>query len=326
MDTFDDAFKEAGIATESVAETYDKLKTEADSADMNINEKRQRFEQSQKLFYGLSNSDREEAVKEFIVPRTYINASFDVEKIKNNIRAQYKKSSIYKVYKFSDYTNICEEILSTVRMKQLPKCSYLIGAPNGFGKTSFVNECLITLRAQGYKVAPYISLWELAQIRVDNEQRIMSPYTRFKEVPGEDGEYSRYSYTEARTVIAPYSKNPEIISGRYSYSEYINADCLFVSFTDVISKEIESHTLYQLLSIRALKGLPTIVMISTSLDPYENDAVLREQVWNEIRCYKETENCYDKLYHISCYRMKKTIDSGLDNKGEDIEADTGIVS
>lgn len=316
MDNFDSAFESVGVNTESLKDTHDKLNIEAESNDMTINKQTQRSDNQEALFYGLSNADRDQAVYERVVPAAYRDACFDEDKIKNNIKAQYQKTGgLYKVYRFNDYTDICKQILSTIRMKRLPERSYIIGAPNGFGKTSFVNECLITLRRQGYKVAPYISLWELAQLRVDNEHRIMDPYKRFKK------EGSDVVYKDPNTVQG-YMKVPTIITTGYSYSEYINADCLFVSFTDVISKDIESHTLYQLLAIRGAKGLPTIVMISTSLEPYENDRALKELVWDEIKDYDENKRSYDRVYHISCFKKKAL---GLDNKNEVVDKDTGII-
>lgn len=314
MNNMEDFFDSVGLKTESLSDTSKKLETEAEEAGLQTHIKKE--EKQHEIFYGLTNSDRDQAVYEGVIPKTYKNATFDIEKIKDNLRLQYKRSGgLYKIYRLPAYTDLCLEILSTIRMKRLPGRSYLIGAPNGFGKTSFVTECLITLRRQGFKVAPYISLWELAQIKVENEHRILSPYKRFKE------DTSNYAYTEPNTTVG-YMKKPEIVTGRYSYSEYINADCLFVSFTDVISKEIESHTLYQLLSIRGAKGLPTIVMISTSLEPYENDRTLKEQVWDEIKAYDEEKDCFDRVFHVSCYKRKNI---GLDSKDEIIDSDTGVV-
>jgi hypothetical protein len=276
----------------------------------------QKIEKQHKIYYGLTEADRELAVYENLIPKAYKNATFDIDRIKENLQNQYKRfNGAYKIYRLSDYTQVCTEVLSNIRMKHLPKRSYLIGAPNGFGKSSFVYEALITLRKHNFKVVPYISLWELAQLRVDNEQRLMNPYKTFKD------DRTNYSYTEPNKIVG-YMKKPEVVTGRYSYSEYINADCLFVSFTDVISKDIESHTLYQLLNIRGSKGLPTIVTISTSLEPYENDKVLREQVWDEIKADKEERSLYDRVYHISCYKRRNM---GLENKDEIIDSETGIV-
>lgn len=310
-----DIFEEMGVKVETTEETNKKISTACKEIGMQTFEIKEDNKQHE-IFYGLQDCDREQAVIESIVPRVYKNSRFDTEKIKDNLIEQNKRNKgLYKIFKFPDYIETCNGILSAIRMKKLPNKSYLIGAPNGFGKSSFVFECLITLRRQGFKVVPYISLLELANLRVENEKRLMNPYSKYKEENG------NYYYTEPNKQIS-YLKEPEIITGRYSYSEYINADCLFVSFTDVMNKDIESHTLYQLLNIRGPKGLPTIAMISTSLEPYLNDLKLKEQVWDEIKAYSEKDNCYDRVYHVSCYKKKK-ID--LDTKGNTIDSDTGIV-
>lgn len=277
---------------------------------------------SQKLMVQLTSNDRSVAVENHIVPKAYKNAQFSEDRVRRNISEQYKKSKkLYRVYNFSSYINICNNILTTIRMKKLPERSYIIGAPNGFGKTSFVNECLITLNAQGYRVVPYISLLELATIRTDNEQRLMKPFAKYKEKPGEYDERRSNYYTEPRVPVG-YTKVPEVVTGHFSYSEYINADCLFVSLTDIVSKDIESHTLYQLLSIRGAKGLPTIVMMAQSLDIYLNDAKLKEFVWDEIKTYNKDEYYYDRLYHVSTYKIKSV---GLNDETDSIEEETGIV-
>ena len=277
----------------------------------------------------INSLDRELAVKEKLIPECYEKAIFDIEKIKKNISEQYTKSKgIYKVYRFKDYTDTCSAILTTLRTGQIPKRSYIIGAPNGFGKSSFVNECLITMRKQNWICAPYISLHELAEIRTEEEKRLMKPfsYTASQGIYEQDGKYyntkevNGYTYTDFRTPIE-IVKKPTIIQSAYSWNEYINAKCLFVHFTDVISKDLESHVLYQLLSIRGAKGLPTIAMISTSLEPYLKDTSLREIVWDEILDYDVEGGSCDRIKHVSCYKAKK-----LDfSKDGEIDKDTGIV-
>lgn len=317
LDNFDNIFDDAGIEVEDTSDTNEKIYSECEEAGIEIAKPIK--EEQHQIFYGLTALDRQQAAYEFIVPDAYKNSTFDVDKIKDNLRAQYSRDSTVKIYKFPDYEEVCNGILSSIRMKKIPTRSYLIGAPNGFGKSSFVYESLITLRRQGYKVAPYISLWELAQLRVENEQKILAPFKRYKDALSED---SVYKYTEPNKVIG-YSKGPEIVTGRYSYSEYINSDCLFVSFTDAISKDIESHTLYQLLNIRGAKGLPTIAMISTALEPYLNDRDLKEIVWDEILTHSEQEYCYDRVLHVSCYKRRDW--TKLNSKGSTVESDTGIV-
>lgn len=323
-EAFDSAFDSFGMETENIASTGDKLRVEAKDNGIETFGVENRSKDRGKLFYGLTDYDRQQAVDEFIVPMAYKNATFDIDAIKQNLKAQWiKHGKIDTVHKFKQYTQVCNEILSCVRMKMLPQRSYLIGAPNGFGKTSFVNECLITLRKQGYRVVPYISLWELAQLRVENEQRIMRPYKTFTVSDTDKGEKVLYHEPKRLDKDTKFDKRPEIVTGRFSYSEYVNADCLFVHFSDISSKEIESHALYQVLSIRGSKGLPTIVMLSTSLKAYEADAKLKEYIWNEIVACDERKNCFDRVYHVSCYKLRD-IESKMSTKNK-LDKDTGIV-
>lgn len=317
MDNFDSAFEKAGFSIESSDDTYLKLKKETEGKNIAVNESTKETVISNSFVTELTEIDREQAVRESVVPKNYKGATFDLEKIKTNIKNQYIKTGrIYKIHKFNDYVGICQSLLTAFRMKKLPQRSYLIGAPNGFGKTSFVMESLITLRKQGFVVAPYISLWELAQIRVENELRISKKMGKYR------------INSDNKTELVPMVDNnipiktPIVVQNAYSFSEYINADCLFVYFSDISSKEIESSMLYQLLQIRGAKGLPTIVMMSSSLEPYTNDTALKEYIWNEIIDFDENSRSLDRVYHISCYKFKST---SVDSRGEKFEAATGIV-
>ena len=61
------------------------------------------------------------------------------------------------------------------------------------------------------------------------------------------------------------------------------------------------------LDVRGVKGLPTVVLISTSLNPYKNDKVLGELIWDEILAYKSDSHCYDRVYHVSCYKRPNPV-------------------
>ena len=45
--------------------------------------------------------------------------------------------------------------------------------------------------------------------------------------------------------------------------------------------------------------------------------------WDEIRTYNESKDCFDRVYHVSCYRRKSI---GLENKGSEFDNDTGVVN
>ena len=329
----DEIFENLEVNTESEEETNKKIKQDCLDNGITFHCKDTDKERAEKIFYGLTEDDRKMAAELKVVPLAYRDAKFDEDKITRNISKYYiRTKGLYKTYKLKKYLELCNGILSAIRMKELPKRSYIIGAPSGFGKDSFVSECLITLHRHGYRVAPYISLWELAEIRKEDEKILMNPYEhpRFKMEEISiinktaflyDNPNSKMEYTSTKK-ICDYNKTPGSVTGLYSYSEYINTDCLFVSLSGTISKELESYALKQLLMIRGAKGLPTIVMTAESLDPYKNDPVLREHVWNEILAYDEDDGCYDKLYHVSCYRLKNI---SIDKKDIDIDKNTGVV-
>ena len=306
----DGAFESLGIKVEDTADMVEKFRdSTVEGSNMIVSateaEKKKRFY----IMDGVSEADRAQAVTDYIIPNAYRNAEFDISRIKENIIRARKREKIYKIKNFDKYKNVCEKILTGLRMDRLPEMSYIIGAPNGFGKTSFVTECLITLRHYRMNVVPYISLWELAQLKVENEVRLMKPFKKLTD----DTPDGRVTYIEPDEQKYEVIKRPKIVVNNFSYSEYINADCLFVFLSGIESKEIESYTLKQVLSIRGAKGLPTIVMCSESLLPYENDVTLQEYVWGEIKAYSEDAGTYDRVYHVSCYKDKTfTINSDDD--------------
>lgn len=251
--------------------------------------------------------DKIEAVRACVVPEAYIDCDFDVDRIKENQSQQAKISKRrFMVRGFDKYCAITQGIISTVIANKVPNQSYLIGAPNGFGKTSFVNTCLIKLFSQGKLCAPYVSLSELAQVKRSHEENLLQGITsdskykvkETREVSIE--EYMDELYEQFNSKI--YTKKPIIITDKFSWSEYMNCDLLFCYFTDVSSKVLESEMLKAILNIRGVKGLPTIAMISTSLNPYKNDKYLAEFVWNEILTNDDASACFDRVKHISCYK------------------------
>lgn len=328
MDFLDNVLDDIGVKTEETSETNEKLYSECKEAGMDVMEPKVKEEQH-KIFYGLTNEDRHIAVQKHIIPKAYENSTFDIEKIKGNLRRDYARSKgAWKVYKFyENYIPVCNGILSSIRMKKLPARSYLIGAPNGFGKTSFVYESLITLNKHGFRVAPYISLTELAQLRDDDERYLLRPkhIVKYKYIVRDNDEYHEIGKDEDGNEIVgdEYVKRPAKIENLFSFRDYVNADCLFTFFTEETAKDIESHMLSQILQIRGAKGLPTIVMISRSLKLYFKDPELKRYIWDEMLAYSEVESLFDRVYHTSCYKMPNQ--GKLSGKGENIESDTGIV-
>ena len=44
---------------------------------------------------------------------------------------------------------------------------------------------------------------------------------------------------------------------------------------------------------------------------------------DEIITFDDKKYNYDRVYHVSCYKMKSL---ALDNKGEEVDSDTGIIN
>lgn len=253
----------------------------------------------------LTEDDRYCAYLAGLVPKQYINATFDIDKVQQNIKDMLGNKG-YKVVNFKEYSNTLLGILSILRTGTIPDGSYIIGAPNSFGKTSFTSECIMTMNKLSMRAVPFVSLSELNELMVLND-RAFEEVLKLKEYNSTDGERSLYVSSAAPEI----TKMPKNIVGRYSWSEYLNADCLFCFLTSTAARMVESRILYHIIQIRSAKGLPTICFISTSLDPYTGDNLLNEYYWKEMLSYNDEVNMLDRMKHVSCFKKKVTL---LDNQ------------
>lgn len=254
------------------------------------------------------------AVKLGVIPYIYKDMTFDKADIQKSIASQQAISGHkFKVSGFDDYYNTCMAILNTVSAKKLPSRSYLIGAPNGFGKRGFATECLLASLRNGWIAVPYISLNELAEIKTANDKVLMRGLMGLEtEIAHQPFNFNTGKYETDSEVVESYYyamgdkytdvKSPTVVTGRYSWSEYINAPILICFFSGIESKVVESQTLYTLLGIRAAKGLPTVVMMSTSLDIYQKDPVIGRYVWNEILAYDDRQFDVGRVLHVSTFK------------------------
>lgn len=310
-----DALKLAGVAIEEV-----KGDQEVNSDNLEVLETEEEKKINSIITTKITKATREACVRASIIPEAYINTEFDANKVRDNYKEQSINTKKHEMIKFDDYIGITCSILSLIRAGQKLRGSYIIGAPNGLGKTSFVHTALMLMYQRRMRVVPYISLSEIAELRLENERRLargldVKLSSRFN---GEnityqndrmDPERSKYVDMSYYSDIEDrdYYKKPTVITGQYSYSEYLNAEILFCFLTEPSSKEIESYTLKSVLEIRSAKGLPTIVMVSTSLNPYKNHNVIGPLIWQEILSYSNNKKSFDRLEHISCFRMQRGV-------------------
>lgn len=289
MDDWESLFKSTDLQKQ--------IEKEATEAGKKVYREEARTDTNKQLAVEVKESTRDLAVRKKLVPLKYKDCEFDADRIQKEIAEDIqRKNRMYTIERFSNYKEACYGILSTLRTGNVPDRSYIIGAPNGFGKTSFAYECIMIMEDKNMRAVPYVSLMELAEIKIAEEKRLMNGSLGGRVV--ENG--FLYDSSDER-----YEKLPVNITGCYSWSEYINSECLFCYFTDVASRNIESRTLYQIINTRAVKALPTVVMISSSLNPYINDRILNEQVWDEILGIENVRYGYDRLTHVSCYKRKR---------------------
>lgn len=304
MDTISKLIEDSGI--EVVDDAAIRRKAELDKASSYITMSKESNE-----------ALRDRAVKLGLVPPPYRNAEFDQDKIQENITKQQNASGHkFKVIRSSDYFDIANSIISTIRANKIPDKSYIIGAPNGFGKQSFATDCILASLRNGWITVPYISLLELGELKTANDRVIERGLMGMEtEIAHQPFNFNTGKFDTEPEIVEKYYyamgdrytdiKSPTIITGQYSWSEYINAPVLICFFSGIESKLVESQTLYTLLNIRSAKGYPTIATISTSLDIYLKDPVIGRYVWKEIMSYDDDSHDLNRVTHISTAKVYK---------------------
>lgn len=277
------------------------------------------------MVFNITEEDKELATRKRLMPRGYLDAKFDSDTIKESVARQSKIYKMYKVTNYDKYIGACYSILTALRAKKLPNRSMLIGAPDGFCQADFANEAIMIMSKLNWRAVPYISLIELAELRAAESQRLMRPlnigWTNKVYNEGLQDyitEAEEYQYINSVTP-ASIVKKPQLVQSAYSYSEYINADVLFVHFTSVENKDVESKQLLELLRIRGPKRLPTIAMIFTSIKPYMGDKELCRLAWDNILdC--GAGDLYGKVAHVSCYfELRDKLSDRNDSNDEEID-------
>lgn len=215
---------------------------------------------------------------EAVVPIDYRDRDFDLEKAKTYAGSIAMNLEL-RIMGYGSYIDTVKTVLTSINTSEL-KNSYIIGAPNGFGKATFVYTAIKRLIAQGKPVVPYLSLIELAELRVEYEDRLLSKLKNPR-----------------------FSKSLRLDPDEYIWKDFIGAPVLFTYFSSVDSKVIESAALNALMNLRSAKGRPTIVTTAFSLDPYVGDQKLRSYYWNDMISItnKESSTGVDRLIHRSCY-------------------------
>lgn len=222
-----------------------------------------------------------------LVPAQRINDEYDEDILTDNI-ANMCRAQRCKVKGFSNYSEVLSTIIAKISTGTLSQ-SYILGAPNGFGKTTFANTCIKRLDSMGLRAVPYISLFEIAELRVEHEKRLLGYLNKTIKTDTEEGG-GGISYT---------------------WTDYVKSDVLFTYLTTLENKKVEAAVLKAIMEIRGPKGLPTIVLTSSSLKPYLSDITQKKVIWDDILAYNDDKTMCDRLIHKSCF---KVYDARLDLK------------
>jgi hypothetical protein len=239
-----------------------------------------------KPIYHVTNAQKEVAIRKKLIPEARQDDEFDEQLVKAAVEEMCIAQGC-KVKNFKKYIDTLNEIIVGISTNTLRK-SYIIGAPDGFGKVAFVTTCIKRLDAMGKKAVPYISLFELGELRMEYEKRILGYLTNPRKAY-KDEEDEKESWQEEEI--------------QYTWSDYMKADVLFTYLTTLENKKAEVKLLKAIIDIRGPKGLPTIVFTWSSLIPYLNDLELKRYVWDEILSYNDEKAGCDRLIHRSCFKI-----------------------
>lgn len=103
-----------------------------------------------------------------LIPRERINDILDFRVMGDRV-AKLNKAGGYTINmtNYEAYKNTLRNVFSFLIANRKLDYSILISVPNGFGKTTFVYSCIKLMLINGQAVAPYVSLFKLAQLRYD---------------------------------------------------------------------------------------------------------------------------------------------------------------
>lgn len=239
---------------------------------------------------GVKKGDNISAELIGLVPKERMEDNFSVEILKDRIIEQYGVRG-YSIKGYNPYEELMATILYKIENKERIMSSYLIGSPNGMGKTTLANTSIKIMHKQGKKAVAYISLLELYDVYIEHLNRISEISdgigVRFKDSNGDYGE--KYSEVDEKAV---------------KWKDVIDAEVLFTSLTSPEFSRLEISMLKIILNGRGKKMKPTIVFTDFALGAYTSKGKDGYYFWDEYIDYSTGKYlCYDKLRYLSCFRI-----------------------
>ena len=222
----------------------------------------------------VKNAEYRDMIK-MVIPKSRQKYDFSLTYYENNVNIM-QLSQNYRLVKEEDYLATVSKLLDASARGTITE-SYLLSAPNSFGKTTLVNTILKRYIYQDKKVVPYISLSTLAELRFSYEQ------------------YMKAALWGNKSELKTFND--------FSWHDWLEADFVAVRLTDIDSAVVESSILYSLLSYRGEKELPTLVTMDYTLKPYMENEQLRRVYWDNMLVYNQSKPSFDRLIYKVTYKQ-----------------------
>lgn len=212
-----------------------------------------------------------------LIPDYRLKDDFNVKALHQRVEDFYGVKDANGV-QILEYEKLMCSILCSIEQEGKLPCSYLIGAPRGFGKTTLANTCIKILNKQGKNVVPYTSLMDIYELYILNakNQFIENRYTTIQEC---------------------HDNRTELIQ-EYTLKDYLECDVLFTHLLSPEFKYQEIAMLRLLLAHRGKIGKPTIVFTNIPLTSYLYFKDDKRYFWDEYVDYnaKQTLNYSTLVY------------------------------
>ena len=169
-----------------------------------------------KKVHGSKVEQSKSRIAELNIPEYYQTHTFDTRKLQQDKTLDEQRHDNYDIYRAN-----LRMLYENFEKGALPKASYFIAAPLGYGKNHFVYSSMLRLLECGLTIPPYLDTEELLELRLTNpnafQQHIKAPMLFIKILVAytevEDVEMMRY-ITEKRGRM----NLPTIIVSRYNYN------------------------------------------------------------------------------------------------------------
>lgn len=271
-----------------------------------------------------------------LIPRRRINDLLGFREMGDRIGALCKENGeSINLYDYEIYKTAIKNVLSCFVVNKELDYSILFSAPNGFGKTTFVYSCLKLLVLNGKKVVPFVSLFELAQKRLDymtdttwrkgddyytdTERKMMANASYNgrvkynKKLKSEQIELEEEVIEEPKKFIDMTDAEKDIYiqnikDKKYTYKDYLDADVLFCQLSVAEQSYIEISTLKSIMDYRGLHCKPTIIITDRNIEAYKSSVGMATDIYllTDMLTKEEKFATYDRALLVAVKKDRKS--------------------